>query len=200
MSQYTDRIYKVLTAEKPRNGSLLVSRPFLGDSNFTRSVILMVDCENSGQEALGVILNRKLDLGVNDAISGLDLPGNPGLYLGGPVGHDRLVLVHTLGSDIIPDSVALSNGLWVGGDFEAIKDYIRAGGETDGCIKLAVGYSGWGEGQLERELEEGTWAVCSLPAEDIMSPEGPEMWKKAVDALDGRYNLWKQLPLRAGLN
>lgn len=200
MSHFSDRLFKIFTREMPRPGSLLIARPFLEDSNFTRSVVLMVDCDAEGGEALGVILNRLLDLGINDALKEVDLPGNPPLNLGGPVGHDRLVLVHTLGDDIIPDSIAVGEGLWVGGDFEAVKDYIRGGGETEGCIKFTVGYAGWSEDQLRKELDEGTWAVGHLPVEALMLADGPEMWKKAVGALDARYELWKRLPLKAGLN
>lgn len=200
MSQFSDKLFKVFTREMPVNGSLLISRPFLEDNNFSRSVVLMVDCENSGGEALGVILNRELDLGINDAISGIDLPGNPPLYLGGPVGHDRLVVIHTLGEDIIPESIDLGNGLYVGGDFEAVKDYVRGGGEPDGCVKFMIGYSGWSEGQLRKELDEGTWAVGTLSVESMMSAEGPAMWKKAVASLDARYDFWKRLPLKTSLN
>lgn len=200
MSQFSDRLFKIFTREMPRTGSLLIARPFLEDTNFARSVVLMVDCGADCGEALGVILNRRLDLGINDALKGVDLPGNPALNLGGPVGHDRLVPVHTLGEDIIPDSIAVADGLWVGGDFEAVKDYIRGGGEVEGCIKLTVGYAGWSDGQLRQELDEGTWAVGHLPVDELMLTDGPEMWKKAVEALDDRYELWKRLPLKVGLN
>lgn len=200
MSQFSDRLFRIYTSELPANGSVLISRPFLEDSNFTRSVVLMIDCENECGDALGVILNRPLDLGINDAISGIDLPGNPTLYLGGPVGQDRLVVVHTLGEEIIPDSLPLGEGLWAGGDFEAVKEYVRGGGETDGFIKLLVGYSGWGEGQLAKELDEGTWAVGQLDVSEMMGPGGPEMWKEAVSRLDKRYDFWKRLPRKSSLN
>ncbi|MDE6278088.1 MAG: YqgE/AlgH family protein [Muribaculaceae bacterium] len=200
MSYFSDRLLKIHTAEMPVNGSLLISRPFLDDTNFSRSVVLMVDCEEAHGEALGIILNRPLDLGINDALGGLDLPGNPPLYLGGPVGHDRLVVVHRLGSEIIPDSIPLGDDLYIGGDFEAVQEYVRAGGETEGMLKFVVGYSGWSRGQLRRELDEATWAIGSLPVDDIMGDGGPYMWKQAVARLDQRYDFWKRLPLKACLN
>ncbi len=200
MSYINDCLLKVKTAEMPVNGSLLISRPFLEDTNFSRSVVLMVDCEEPNGEALGIILNRPLDLGINDALGGLDLPGNPRMYLGGPVGQDRLVVIHRLGPEIIPDCIEVGDGLYVGGDFDAVQEYVRAGGETEGMLKLVIGYSGWSRGQLRREIKESTWAIGSLPVEDIMCADSHDMWKAAVSRLDDRYDFWKRLPSKPGLN
>lgn len=199
MTSYNDFLYNIPAECRPKDGEILISRPFLDDSNFRRAVVLMVDCE--GEESLGIILNRGLSLGLNDAISGLNLPSNPPLFLGGPVAHDRLMYIHTLGPDIIPDAVPLTrDGLYIGGDYEAVLDYIRLGGETEGLIKFAVGYSGWHKGQLEAELEESSWAVSSLSAAEILTGDGDAMWRKAVRNLDERYNTWKQLPSKLSLN
>lgn len=200
MSRFSDQFIKIAPCETPRAGSLLIARPFLEDNNFTQSVVLMVDCESSTGEALGVVLNHRLSMGINDVISGIDLPGNPPLSLGGPVGHDRLVVLHTLGAEIIPGSTDIGGGLYLGGDFGTVKEYVRGGGETSGCMKLLIGYSGWSAGQLQQELDDGTWAVGTLPVETIMGCNGPAMWKEAVSNLDDRYSFWKSVPLKADLN
>ena len=66
--------------------------------------------------------------------------------------NERLYYLHTLGS-VVPDSVEVIDGLYVGGDFECIREIINMGAIVEGNIRFFVGYSGWEKGQLRKELD-----------------------------------------------
>ena len=98
----------------PAQGSLLISEPFLQDSYFQRSVVLLV--EHTREGSMGFVLNKKTDLFVNTFFSGLEgIPQIP-IYIGGPVSSNRLFFVHTLGDLIIPDTYKINEHLMPSSD------------------------------------------------------------------------------------
>lgn len=184
----------------PRRGSLLVAKPTVGDFFFRRSVVLIINPdENEG--AMGVVLNHNsgfvLSQVVDDVTGSDEIP----LFLGGPVGHGSLFYLHTLGPEVIPDSETVAPGLWVGGDFDAMKRYINAGGPVEGRIKFVVGYSGWEHNQIEDEIHRHDWAVLhQAPVPVLMDDGGDAIWQQVVSMFGDRYRLWLNLPTDASYN
>ena len=120
--------------------------------------------------------------------------GRP-LLLGGPVGTQMLFYVHTLGPEIIPEAIDVGDGVWFGGDFDAMKRYLELGGPVEGRIKFIIGYSGWSKGQIADELRRHDWAVLDNAGCDILMGEGDDnMWREAVSMFGDRYRLWLSLP------
>lgn len=117
-------IFKIETNHiVPAQGKILISEPFLCDHIFGRSVILLVDHTKEG--TMGLVLNKPLPLFLNDILQDFNYQENIPIYKGGPLSTDTLFYLHTL--EGITDSLPISNGLYLNGDFNAIKEYILQG-------------------------------------------------------------------------
>lgn len=190
-----ESIYKVANSQQTyRTGSLLVAEPALTQPYFDHSVIMLVDTDDNG--ALGAVLNYPIDGHLSQVLDGVDSEHDVRLYCGGPVGHDRLFYIHTLGPDVLPGAIEFGKGLYVGGDTAAVLEYVNSGYPIEGHIRFFVGYSGWRGKQLQGELAEGTWGVASLRTspEKLLSIAPDRMWHTAVGWLDDRYRAWKMIP------
>ncbi len=182
---------------KPTKGRLLISVPFLNDYYFGRSVVLLT--EHGKEGSVGLIINKPLDTRINDAIK--DFPAfDENLYLGGPVEKNSLFYIHTKG-DIITDSIEIKEGLYWGGDFEAIKSLIKDGLLYPGNIRFFVGYSGWAPFQLDRELREKSWVVSECDVNSILTPDPLTYWhKKLKNSSHKEYAVWADFPVNPSLN
>jgi putative transcriptional regulator len=133
-------------------GSFLMAHPLLEDDHFSRSIVLVT--QGSSDTYLGLIVNKLSDYTLNQALQG-DWPEWP-LYLGGPVSTDSLYYLHRR-PDLILNSELVRPGIYFGGDFDSLREAIDSEWLQPDDIKFMAGYSGWAEGQLESELEEGSW-------------------------------------------
>ena len=111
---------------------------------------------------------------------------------------DTLFYLHTL--ENITDSLPIANGLYLNGDFTAIKQFITEGNSIKGRIRFFLGYSGWEPGQLKKEIEENTWMIGKEEAPSLMLDEIKSMWKKALGKLGGKYETWSHFPINPSLN
>lgn len=185
-----------MTQIKPRSGAVLVSEPFLPDDNFKRSVVLL--CEHNEEGTLGFILNRPLGVTVHEAVE--DFPEfQASLYLGGPVENNTLHFIHRLGSQI-PDCVEIMDGLYWGGNFEALKASIETGTLNANDIRFFLGYSGWSPGQLEEELAEKSWIVSEGKSDHVFETNVDELWRTILKEMGGQYSIMSNFPENPQLN
>lgn len=191
----------ISTSLKPENGSLLVAEPFLKDFWFKHAVIAMIDCPHD-RPSMGVVMNRKTSHRLDRLIPSVSLPGGIPVYCGGPMSVDRLFFLHTLGTEIIPQAREVAPGLFVGGDFKAMTDYVAAGYPIDGQIRFFIGYSGWEAGQLDGELDNNVWAVGMLPdpPETLLTLSGDRYWHREVRRLGDRFRAWQYHPSNPSVN
>jgi putative transcriptional regulator len=179
-------------------GQLLIAEPLLGDPNFERSVVLMIEHNDDG--ALGVVLNRPTDLEV-DAVLGewVDLAASPPvLYMGGPVEQNGvLALGRRAGADVKVPGWTLVLGD-VGTVDLHLEPHELAGG-LEG-IRFFAGYSGWGGGQLEAELAEGAWLVVPAVADDVFAPDPDTMWRSVLRRQRGKVSMLADFPAHPSLN
>ena len=127
------------------SGTLLVATPsVMGDGNFHRAVVLLVNHSDSG--SIGFILNKKVEYTLDEVLEGV-LSKQP-LYFGGPVEPDNLFYIHTLGSQI-SKSIPITDSLYWNGDFEEVVQLLEVGKLNEENIRFFLGHSGWSEGQLE---------------------------------------------------
>lgn len=176
----------------PRQGSLLVSAPFLKDYHFARSVVLVVEHNDEG--SMGIVMNKNFSnlMTLNELVPELaSIPPIP-LYKGGPVGRDTLFYLHTF--SYLKDALPLGNGLYVNGDFEQMKRYILAGGETQGTVRFFMGYAGWQRGQLTQEIEANTWMVSNDSQVDLLNMYLRDLWKESLCDMGGKYAVWSRYP------
>jgi putative transcriptional regulator len=173
----------------PKKGRVLISEPFLQDTYFKRSLVLLT--EHSSEGAVGFVLNKPLDVKVNDVVN--DFPEtNATVSIGGPVSTNTIHYLHTLG-EVVPNAVHILNNVWWGGDFEFIKSLIEKNEVQPDQIRFFLGYSGWQAGQLETELEQNSWIITEINEGQIMHPnEG--LWKDSLNQLGEKYKIWANFP------
>ena len=141
----------------PVAGAVLVAKPTVDDLCFKRGVILLVN--HNAHDSMGLMVNYEAGYLLHEVIPGIDCEEEIPVYIGGPVDTERLFYIHTLGPDIIPRSREIAGGIYIGGDYDAVKAYVNSGATVDGKIKFLVGYSGWSAGQLDAEIRRHDWAV-----------------------------------------
>ena len=161
---------------KPEKGNLLIAEPsIIGDLSFNRAVILLADHNALG--SVGFILNKPLNYNLKDLIEGTDSEFT--IYNGGPVEQDNLYFIHK-SPELIPNSIEISNGIFWGGDFNVVLDLINKNMISKEDIKFFLGYSGWGEGQLEGEIEKDHWILSDIDLDITFDEESKRKWNKAI--------------------
>ncbi len=176
-------------------GHLLIAEPYLGDPNFERSVIML--CEHNEQGSFGLVLNQLSNLRLNDAVDDIfmEFP----LYVGGPVEYNTLHYLHRLG-ETIPDSIDLGNGIYWSGDFAALKSLINLGKISEEDIRFYLGYSGWGEDQLNNEMRRNSWIISHVDADMIFDSTPEQFWRKVLRNMGGEYKVMSNYPTDPRLN
>ncbi|POY37485.1 hypothetical protein C3K47_06900 [Solitalea longa] len=174
---------------KPDAGRLLISEPFMADPNFKRSVVFLTEHNERG--SVGFVLNQKTELTLDNLIDEVDDSGFP-VYIGGPVGNDSLHYIHTI--EELDGSVAVGNGVFWGGNFELLKIMIQAGKVEQNEIRFFIGYSGWGETQLQDELSENAWLVAESSKEFIFGDNDRVLWAHAVKSLGDKFAMIVNFP------
>lgn len=181
---------------KVRPGCLLIAEPFLADPYFRRAVVLLADHNDKG--SFGLILNKPIPLALSDALD--NAPNFDGhLNLGGPVERNTLHFIHRVG-DKIPNSALVCEGIYWGGNFDRAKELMSRGELTEADIRLFIGYSGWGAGQLDKEMKEKSWIVAEPKEELVFSPEPEQLWPEALRDLGGPYTVMSTFPEDPRLN
>lgn len=177
----------------PARGSVIVAKPILDDVCFKRSVIVLVDHDRENG-SMGVMVNKFIGYTLGDVLPRVDHAEEIPLYLGGPVSPEMMFFLHTLG-DVIPDSVQVREGLYFGGRYETMKEYVRSGEPVEGRVKFILGYSGWGQNQLAQEVARHDWAVLKTYGLPLVMGESEDgLWRKAVAAFGDKYRTWLNWP------
>jgi len=194
-----DSLFKIKHNDTlPARGSILISEPFSQEPYFQRSVVLLVD--HSHKSSMGFVLNKKSNLFVNSFFKELELCHEMPIYIGGPVSPNRLFFIHSLGEEVVPDSIKVNDHLYFDGDFESLKKYVLAGNSIQNKVKFFLGYSGWSEGQLNSEIEHDAWIVSKTTNHNVMFGDGELLWKRMLESLGTNYAFWLQIPKDPYLN
>ena len=126
MTNIDSLLFKIeMNHRTPFAGALLVSEPYLREDYFCHAVICIVEYE-VGSSTMGIVLNKATDLTLNSLVPQINKDISIPIYCGGPLSCARLYFIHTLG-DINPQSQKISDGLFIGGDVEAIIAFINSG-------------------------------------------------------------------------
>jgi putative transcriptional regulator len=159
---------------KSLKGHFLVASAELADPNFAQTVVLLVDHNEEG--AFGVVLNRPSDSTVKELWEKIaeseECENQQPVYVGGPVS-GPLIALHAQADmaelEVVP-------GVCFAAQREHLEQLIR---ESDGPLRIFVGHSGWGSGQLENELRQGAWLTAEATAEFVFY-EGSDLWRKVT--------------------
>ena len=173
-----------MESESNLTNHFLIAMPGLEDANFHHTVTYV--CEHNDQGAMGIVLNRPTDLHLDDILDELEIACGEGpavgqtIFLGGPVQTDRGFVLHTTerlweSTLKITDDIAVTTSRDI---LEAI-----ASGKGPRASLIALGYAGWGEGQLEDELCANTWLSGPADASVIFDLPPKERWRAAAKLL-----------------
>jgi putative transcriptional regulator len=193
---YYNRIFENMDTQTVTNGSLLVAEPFLGDSNFERSVILV--CEHNEDGTFGLVLNQIAQVKLNDVLTD-EMYHDYSLYVGGPVQQNTLHYIHRLGSQV-EESVELTDGLFWSGNFDQLRQLINAGTVRENDVRFFVGYSGWSGGQLADEMAQNAWIISQADANFIFDTPSDQFWRGILRRMGGQYRVLSHYPTDPRLN
>lgn len=175
-------------------GKLLLSGGGLYDPNFRHTVVLVGEHDAAG--AVGVILNRPMEVAVAEAVPPLaELvgPGEP-LFEGGPVEPERAVLIAEVARTEILDVPVFGSVGFLTGEVPS-----AAGDEVSGA-RVFLGHAGWGPGQLEAEMETDSWIVEPARPEDVFTPSPEDLWGDILRRKGGRYATIARVPFDPSTN
>lgn len=177
-------------------GQLLVAHPLLNDGYFNRSVVLVADNNEDG--SFGFVLNFKTQFKLRDVRPQMNV-GNFPIYEGGPVGKDQLFFIHSLGEQI-ESAVEISKGLYFGGDFEKLLQMIEHQQVSQEQVRFFAGYSGWGEGQLEKEKDSGCWIDLDAGNGELLQIDTDNLWRLKLEAKKKSLGLFASIGFDPSLN
>ncbi len=169
-------------------GHLLVAGPGLVDPNFWRTVVLVG--EHSDEGALGVVLNRSSETTVVEALPDLALLADDmgAVHVGGPVQPSAVVVLADFVDIDAAESLVVESVGFLPAEVEpaTIGELTRA--------RVYVGYAGWGPGQLDAELEEGSWIVEPALPDDVFTDDPDGLWSGVLRRKGGPFGLLAAMP------
>lgn len=172
-------------------GDLLIADPSLNSGIFRKSVVLLADHTSNG--AFGLILNSPSNTCVGDYLRDKNFASLARIpvHTGGPVAREHLTFA----------------AFWMSPDNElryafriSAEDAIQHSKNTGTLVRAFVGYSGWGRGQLESELESHSWVLTSPPANLLGMPHDRSLWRETLEGLSAFHRLLTLCPQNPWLN
>ena len=162
----------------------IIAMPALDDINFDHTVTYI--CEHDDNGSFGLIINKETDIRVGEIFAQMEIPDSGArhaddhIFVGGPVQPERGFVLHSpigsWGSSMqVNDNIALTTS----------RDILEAIARDEGPehSMLALGYAGWGPGQLEREMAENSWLSCPANEQIIFHTPSDKRWQAAADIL-----------------
>jgi putative transcriptional regulator len=184
----------------PAAGRLLVAVPALRDPNFVRSVVLLLDHDEAG--SFGVILNRPTTLDVGEVLASWRslVTGDPVVHQGGPVAQDSaLGLAAVAGGPEDEEPLGFRRVWGVLGLIDLDADVATLGPQLR-SLRIFAGYAGWGPGQLDAELAEGSWIVIDALPGDAFDEHAQDLWQAVLRRQPGRLAWLATYPSDPSLN
>lgn len=203
-------------------GQLLLSAPQMQDPNFMHTVVLI--CQHDEHGAFGMTVNRVSDALIRDVfpdtavLKDLDLA----IRSGGPVSPNSLQILHRLppgvalgefdqegeeedegaleaeaghGAGLVRAGVEVAPGVRLGADLGQVADFLASEPKADSLARFVVGYSGWGEGQLDAEMQTGSWLPVPATPDLVFSEgTGETVWRAALQRVPGGGDSLAHLP------
>ena len=167
------------------DGKLLIAMPSVGDPRFNRSVICI--CAHSGDGAMGLIVNKPAEnLNFGDLLEQLAIKAarpidGIDVHYGGPVEHGRGFVLHSRDYESEDATLNVNETFGMTATLDILDD-ISQGVGPDKCL-LALGYAGWGPGQLENEIRDNGWITCDANTALVFSDDHDAKWKAALDVV-----------------
>ena len=171
---------------------MLISMPQMEDENFVRSLVYI--CEHNEKGAMGLVINRQNNISFGDILPQLNISARNAtnidqiIFAGGPVQPEHGFVLHTpLDNKQWTSSIRVSEDLCLTTSSDVIDDIAHSCGPEHSFI--ALGYAGWGPGQLEQELAQNSWICCPFDADIVFNMPPEDRFQAATDSLGIDINL-----------
>lgn len=167
------------------NGKLLIAMPGMGDPRFEQALVFM--CAHSEDGAMGLIVNKPADdLRLNDLFEQLDIPREPEardlpVHFGGPVEHGRGFVLHDYGYHSAISTLDVNDAFAMTATLDILEDLAAGRGPVHNIV--ALGYTGWGPGQLEQELARNAWLTVDADSDLVFTAPNAEKWESALNKM-----------------
>jgi putative transcriptional regulator len=159
----------------------LIAMPQMQDPNFSKTVVLMLEHDDEG--AMGLIINRSAELTFADLAKSQRYEvavtrEEDSIFVGGPVEPYRGFVLHDRAS--IEERALLFPGLFLSVTTDALEPLLR---DSTTRLRFCLGYSGWGPGQLEKEIAQGSWLFTEAQLAPVLSIEPEQIWSEVIKSM-----------------
>ncbi|MCZ4259544.1 MAG: YqgE/AlgH family protein [Limimaricola soesokkakensis] len=167
------------------SGKLLIAMPGMGDPRFDHAVIFI--CAHSDEGAMGLIVNKPAtEVRFSDLLEQLEITPDPGLrdirvHLGGPVEESRGFVLHTTDYASDQGTLQVDEGTAMTATLDVLEEIAHGRGPKSSL--LALGYAGWGPGQLESELAQNGWLIGEAQHAVVFGRANEHKWAAALKGL-----------------
>lgn len=166
---------------------LLVAMPQIQDPFFNQSVVLLIDHQTEG--SFGLIVNRPTELTVREVLEGLEIEWQGATdamtHFGGPVQPQMGTVLFDERTAVLQNgeetTLEISDGIRI---TQHIGDLSAIAARPPEAFRLLLGYAGWGQGQLEEEIERHDWLIAPLDTALLFEPDAASVWRRALESLD----------------
>ena len=187
VSYFAQRMNDKFTSLK---GQLLLDSGGMGGSFFMHTVVLV--CEHTTDGAFGLVLNKQSERTVGEVFL-VDLPERlreQGLYVGGPVQEGALSYLHS--DDFLPDANVMPN-VSLSHSMEEMEEMADSFSKSQ-KLRVFVGYSGWGAGQLDDEMKRKSWLTHPASVDHVFLPDPSKLWRRIMLEKGGVHRLMADAP------
>ncbi len=163
----------------PEKGIFLVAKPGMADPRFQRSVVLLLAHSDNG--TLGLIINRPTDVPLSRVLPDLQAPDTErhALFFGGPVGMDMLIFL--MRSGVPPEHARqVMNDVYFSVDRETLEQLLTKR-KARSELRMYIGHSGWGPGQLAAEIARGDWLLARADSATVFEKDLQTIWPQLID-------------------
>jgi len=181
-----------LRSEFSLSGQLLVAMPTIGDSRFDRTIIYI--CTHSDEGAMGLVVNRPADeIAFIDLLRQLKIMPEDGqvnlpekvreiqVVHGGPIETSRGFVLHSVNSGPILGSVEVDGEIRLSANLDIL--HLIAHGKGPDRVLFALGYAGWGAGQLEHEIQQNGWLLCPASNDILFDDDFETKYERALSMI-----------------
>lgn len=173
---------------------LVIATPSMGESYFARSVAYII--EHSEEGAMGIVVNQLAGMTLKELMKMTETNGlvdhfhaNNPILMGGPVSRDRGFILHSTQVGW-SSSMELNSDIMITTSNDILNVIGNEQGPRDSII--ALGYSGWGAGQLEKELEDNAWLTVEADKDILFKVPVEQKWQAAIDKIG--IDIWRLSP------
>lgn len=167
------------------SGKLLVAMPGMGDTRFDKSVVFL--CAHSEEGSMGLIVNKpSVEMKFDELLKQLSINVVPGIvvpdvHFGGPVEIGRGFVLHSSEYGTKETTMQIDDRFAMTATLDVLEDLAQ--GQGPERVLLALGYAGWGPGQLEAEIGQNGWLTCDANPEVVFAEKNRRKWEAALKTM-----------------